>query len=118
MKKLIAIILLSVMAITLCAACGEPVTEVSREPVDVRYTEAYDAMETDYEYVFDWWKGDFVLVPVMHTVRHEAKWEIQYRIVRSDGSEKTEWVACTEEEYNSTKDKLAAGEEEEGWMKK
>lgn len=107
MKKLIAIILLSVMAITLCAC--EDLTEVSREPVDVRYTPPYEGVETKHDYVYDWWRGDFVLVPVVQTVHHQAKWEIQYKVTYSNGEERTVWDSCTESEYNSTKDKLYWG---------
>lgn len=109
MKKVIAIIVLLVMVATICAGCGETPAEVSRVPVDVRYTEAFEGITTEYKYKYDWWKGDFVLVPVMKTVRHDAKWEIQYRITYDNGEEQTEWCACTEAEYNSTKDKLVAG---------
>lgn len=105
MKKFIAVILLSIMVVTLCAGC-EPPTEVSREPVDVRYTAAYEGIETEYQYVFDWLKGDFVYVPVVKTVRHEAKWEIQYLITYDNGEEKTEWCICTEAEYNQVMDRI------------
>ena len=105
MKKLVAVILLSVMVVALCAGCELP-TEVSREPVDVRYTEAYEGIETSYEYKYDWWRGDFVYMPIVKTVRHEAKWEIQYLITYDNGEEKTEWCRCTESEYNQVKDRI------------
>lgn len=103
MKKLIAIVLL---VATLLAGCAEPRTEVSRVPVDVSYTEAYDAIETDYDYKYNVWEGEWQLVPVMKTVHHNAKWEIQYRIVYDNGTEKTEWCNCTEAEYNRVKDQI------------
>ena len=106
MKKLIAIILLFVMVVILCAGCAEPPTEVSREPVDVRYTEAYDEIKTGYQYKYNYWKGEFVLVPDVRTVRHQAKWEIQYRITYDNGEEKTDWCGCTEAEYNKIKSEL------------
>lgn len=109
MKKLIAIILLSIMVATICAACAEPITEVSREPINARHTEAYEGIETEYEYQYDWWKGDFVLMPVMKTVRYPAKWEIQYRITYDNGETETEWCECTEEEYNRVNSELIAG---------
>ena len=114
MKKVISIILLSVMIIAMCSGCAEPPVEVSREPIDVRYTEAYESIETDYQHQYSWLKGEFVLVPNVKTVRHEAKWEIQYRITYDNGTEETEWCKCTEVEYNKVKSELTAGERREG----
>ncbi len=107
MKKIIAIILLVIMVV-LCAGCA---TEVSREAIDVRYTEAYDRVETSYQHKFDILSGGFVLVPVVKTVHHEAKWEIRYRITYDNGGRSTEWCECSEREYNRVKRDLFAGGE-------
>ncbi len=107
MKKIIAIILLAIMVV-LCAGCA---TEVSREPIDVRYTEACDRIETFYQHKYDFWQDDFVLVPVVKTVHHEAKWEIRYLVTYDDGSKRTEWCECSEYEYNRAKSNLDTGGE-------
>lgn len=112
MKKLLVfIILIAVFIIPFCAAWAEAPVEVSREPVDVRYTEAYEGIETGYQHKYDWWKGDFVLVPVVKTVHHNAKWEIKYRVTYDNGEEKTEWCKCTEAEYNNAKAELGGAED-------
>lgn len=113
MKKLLVfIVLIAFIILPFAAACsGEAPTEVSREPIDARYTEAYEGIETHLEYTYNWLKGEFVLVPLTQTVRHEAKWEIQYRITYDNGKEKTEWCYCTEAEYNNAKAELGGTED-------
>ena len=106
MKKFFAIILCVVVISVVLSGCGEAFTEVSREPINTKYTEAYDGVETEYKYKYNVLVGDWQLVPVIKTVRHTAKWSIQYRITYADGHQNTEWRDCTEEEYNRTKDKL------------
>ena len=101
MKKLFAMVLVVLLAVSFTACAeAETLTEVSREIVDTQHTEAYSGVETDYEYKYNWWKGEFQLVPVVKTVHHNAKWQIQYRITYDNGSQKTEWCNCTEAEYN------------------
>lgn len=107
MKKII-VILLIVTVVILCAGCAEPRAEVSREPVDVRYTEAYTEIKTDYQYKYNILGSGWTLVPIVRSVHHEATWEIQYRIIYDNGDEKTEWCRCTEVEYNKIKSELVA----------
>lgn len=100
MKKIFAMVMAILLAVSFTACAeAETLTEVSREIIDTRYTEAYNGVETEYEYKYDWWKGDFVLVPVMKTVHYNEKYEIQYRITYDNGSEETKWCVCTEAEY-------------------
>lgn len=106
MKKYFAIILCVVILTTILYGCGESFTEVSREPIDVKYTEAYDSVETEYEYKYNVFKGEFQLVPVIKTVHHDEEWSVQYQITYAAGNQSTEWCNCTEEEYNRIKDEL------------
>ena len=94
--------------VVLCAGCA---TEVSREAIDVRYTEACDRVETSYQYKYDILRGGFALVPVVKTVHHEAKWEIRYVVTYDNGRKNTEWCECSEYEYNRVKSDLFAGGE-------
>ena len=114
MKKVLATITLVIIFMTVAVSlmltsCGDPATEVSRDPVDVRYTEAYTGIETDYVHKYDWYSGDWVLLPETKTVHHGAEWFIQYRITYDNGEQKTKWYACTELEYNRVKAELIAG---------
>ena len=109
MKKLITIILVAVMMVTLLAGCVDTPTEVSREPVDVKYTKAYDSVVTDYEYRYNIFHGGFVMVPNVRTVHHAEEWSIQYRITYGNGEQKTMWCKCTEAEYNLVKGELITG---------
>ena len=82
-------------------------TEVSRTPIDTEYIAAYDAMETVYEYKFDAWNGDFVLLPVYKQVHHEDEYKVQYEIVWSDGSVEQRWVTVDKAKYEEAKKALA-----------
>ena len=96
MKKVILIILLTliimlpIIVAVLSVGSAESPAEVSREIVDVRHTEAYEGIETKYEYKVNAWKGEFDYLPVVKTVRHEAKWEIKYQITYDNGKCKTD----------------------------
>ena len=67
MKRLAAWILLAAFLLGL-AGCAE---EISREAIDKRYTAPYDSVETDYVHKYDMWKGEFVMVPEIHTVHSD-----------------------------------------------
>ena len=109
-----AITFMAVVVGLLIASSGVPANEVSREPIDVRYTEAHTGIETDYVNKYDVYKGEFVLLPETKTVHHNAEWAIQYRITYDNGKQKTKWCACTELEYNRVKAVLIAGGADNG----
>lgn len=98
MKRFIGAVLCLVLTVFPLSACT-PKTEVSREAIDHKYTAAYDSVETEYKHTYDVWKGEFVLVPYVHTVHHDAKYEIQYRITYDDGSTVTNWECVSKAEY-------------------
>ena len=112
MKKVFAIIFCIFLMTATLSGCGEVSAEVSREPIDVKYTEAYSSVETEYEYKYNVWKGEFQLVPVVKTVHHDEGWEIQYLITYAAGNQDTEWCSCTEEEYNRVKSELMLDEQD------
>ena len=96
MKRFLILILCAGILMCLCA-CGKDM--VSKEIVNTEYTPAYDAMETVYEYKWDWWHGDFVYVPNLKQVHHEEVFKVQYKITYSDGSEETCWEEVDKELY-------------------
>ena len=106
MKKCFAIILCLVVLTAILSGCYDYFIEVSREPIDVKYTEAYDAVETDYTYRFNWWSGNNQIIPAVKTVHHDEEWSIQYLVTYAEGNQGTVWCSCTEEEYNRVKDEL------------
>lgn len=97
MKRFAAWILLAVLLLGL-AGCAE---EISREAIDRRYIAPYDGVETDYVYKYDMWKGEFVMVPEIRTVHHNAKYQILYRITYDNGSTDERWVDVGEATYNA-----------------
>ena len=98
MKRLIGALLCLILTVLPLSACAQK-TEVSREAIDRRYTAAYDSVETEYKHTYDVWKGEFVLVPYVQTVHHDAEYEILYRITYDDGSTTTRWEYVGEVEY-------------------
>lgn len=108
-RRVLAVILLTIVIVTIFAACCELPTEVSREPIDVKYTEACSAIVTDYEYKYNAWKGEMQLVPNTRTVFYDENWSIQYRISYDNGKSETKWCDCTEAEYNRVKEAISDG---------
>lgn len=88
MKKILLLVVLVVMVIGI-AGCGK--TELSREPIDSRYTEPYSEIVTDYEHKYSVFQGKFVLVPNTRSVRHPGKYEILYSISYDDGTTSEVW---------------------------
>lgn len=79
--------------------CTEVVSEV---PIDTEYIEAYSAMESVYEYRYDWYHGDFVYVPVLKQVHHSAEYKVQYKVTYSDGTTDTRWRTVDKATYEET----------------
>lgn len=98
MKRLICkTLVLIALAVCLCG-CAE---EVTRVPVDCRYTEAWSGVETRTEYEYDIWNGRHVLVPKIETVHHPEKYELLWKITYSDGTTQEHWESCTVKEYEA-----------------
>ena len=97
---LFVVLLLAVSAV-LCG-CRE-LDEVSREAIDRRYSAAYDSIETDYQYKYNFFERTFVLVPEVKTVHHEEKYEVLYRTTYDDGSTRDQWETVGKEEWEATK---------------
>jgi len=93
--KILSCIIICTMMFALIG-CSDVVSET---PIDTEYIAAYDAMETVYEYQWDWLHGDFKLMPVYKSVHHEEKFKVQYKIVYSNGDEYTEWRTVDKQTY-------------------
>lgn len=84
--KRILLFLIIVAAALSFTACGDSAEIASKTPLDVRYTPQHQEFVTDYEYKYNWWTGDFELVPNMHTETIPDKYEVLYHIEYTDGS--------------------------------
>lgn len=87
-KKILVITICVFMLCAILTGCAEVVSET---PIDVEYIAAYDAMETVYEYKYDWINGKYRYFPVYKQVHHSASYKVQYKVVYSDGNEDTYW---------------------------
>ena len=99
MKKLIALI--AAVLILLALLCGCHGKEMRSEPIDCRYTAAYNDVETTYDYKYDIVAGDFRLMPDTHTVHHDEQYEILYRITYEDGTTGESWLTVSRQTYQS-----------------
>ena len=95
-KKII--LALVIVALIFMTGCAEVVSEV---PIDARYTEAHEAIETKYVYKYDWGQGQYRLMPEIRTVRYDDKYEVEYERTYSDGRKDTYWVEVTKKEYEA-----------------
>lgn len=98
---LFAALLLAVLAIISGCYEASKRSEVSREAVDRRYSAAYDSIETDYQYKYNLFEGEFVLVPEVKTVHHEEVYEVLYRVTYDDGSTRDRWETVGKEEWEA-----------------
>ena len=76
---------------------------VSEKPINFEYIPAYDAMETVYEYQYDWYHGDFKLLPNYKMVHHSETYKVQYKITYSDGSNQTLWRTVDKDIFEEAK---------------
>ena len=100
MKKIISVISIIALVISL-TACYR--TEVSKEPIDYRYTEQSQAIKTEYKHKYSFLKGEFVMIPEVKTVTVPEKYEIKYRITYDDGSTSEEWREVGKLVYDNEK---------------
>lgn len=105
MKKTIAFILAFILITFPLCSCNS-FTETGREAIEVRYTPAVDKVETDYIYKYNWYLGEFVLVPNTETVHYDEKYEVRYIITYDDGSTLSEWQTADKETYEKARDRL------------
>lgn len=103
MKKVLLIVPIALLLLfAVIGACGSK-TEVGREAIDWSYTAPCEALETDYVYKYDMFKGGFVFVPEIKTVHHDAVYEILYRITYEDGSTADVWEEVAAAEYEKVR---------------
>lgn len=109
--KIILAVILSVLICTgiVCIGDNTKPQEISRQVVDVKYTEAHDEIETTVEYAFDILNGGFALVPITETVHYEDKYEIEYLILYSNQPEKRIWQEVSKDEYLKAEVKINEG---------
>ena len=98
MKKILAVILCVITTLSICA-CGREV--ISETAINTEYIPAYDRIETDYEYKYNWMEGEFQLVPIVKQVHYEECFKVQYKAVYSDNSEDTYWKEVDKETYQN-----------------
>lgn len=110
MKKAISILMILILLISI-VSCTKPKTEVSEKPIHTDFISAHSAVTTEYEYQWDWWNGEYRLLPVYKEVRYPDTYKVQYEITYSDGSTKTEWREVDKPTYESVLKEI--GEESE-----
>lgn len=98
MKKATVLVLLVVILLGCITGCKE---EVSRKPVDARFTPAHSQVETNYTYVYDYINGSHKLMPNTRTVYYDNEYALKWIIHYDDGSSNVEWIECSEAEYES-----------------
>ena len=100
--KRMTLFLLAVVLLLGIVSCGyKSRKEIGRVAVDRRYTAAYDSIETDYQYKYNFIKREFVLVPDIKTVHHEEKYEVLYRTTYDDGSTRERWETVGKDEWEA-----------------
>ena len=72
---------------------------VSKEPVAAKYEPPHYDTATTYEYRWDWWNGEYKLLPVVNSEYIEEKFNVQYEVVYSDGSKGYIWETVPEVLY-------------------
>lgn len=106
MKKIIAILISMLFIIFMLCACDPPRQIVKKTPIETSFQEAYDSVETDYNYKYNWLEDEFVLVPDTHTVHHSAQYKVKYYIKYDDGTHETVWEPVNYNEYSKARDNL------------
>lgn len=74
---------------------------IDTKPTDTKFTPSYESIETDYEYKWSWWDGDFKLMPNVHTVVYPDKYEVEYIVYYDNGNNIHEWRTVSKEEYET-----------------
>lgn len=102
MKKVLSLIcavIITVLIVVFFAACTEEKEIINKTPIDCRYTPASQELVTDYEYKYNWWTGDFELVPNIHTETLPERYEVYYKITYIDGEINYCWKEVSKNEY-------------------
>lgn len=109
--KRIALFMLTVVLMLVIVSCGYTTSRemVSREAIDRRYSAAYDSVETEYQYKYNFLERAFVLVPDIKTVHHEEVYEVLYRTTYDDGSTRDRWETVGKEEWEAAGTCITAG---------
>lgn len=106
LNKIIVCLMICVMMFAL-VGCAVAISET---PVDTEYIAPYDAMETVYEYQWDWWHGEYRLLPNLKMVHHEEVYRVQYKIVYSNGDEQFKWRNVDKQTYEEAMQEIEANE--------
>ena len=89
------------IACTLLFAACDDKEIADKTPTDLRYTPAHQEMVTDYEYKYNVWQGEFVLVPNVRTEYVPDKYEVYYLITYVDGDTAERWETVGKAEYDA-----------------
>ena len=111
MKKAISMILAMIIVLFCVMSCTEAI--VSQVPIDVDFIAAYDALETVYEYHWDWYHMDYKYLPEYKLVHHEAVYRVQYSLTYSDGKTETVWREVDKDTYEEAKNEIEKDTESE-----
>lgn len=97
----IAVIIIVIVCVGVCLQGCAPLTDyeetkitlevIDKEPVAIRYEPPHYNAVTEYEYQWDWWNGDYKLLPVVKNEYVEEKFFVQYEITYTDGSMEYIW---------------------------
>lgn len=111
--RFITILLLITFIITFLLFCSVGCSEVvSKTPIDTEFIAAYDAMETVYEYKYDWYHCDFKLLPVIKQVHHNAVYRVQYQLTYSNGESYAKWEEVDKTTYEKAVKIISGGSEQ------
>lgn len=80
---------------------------IDKEPVAVRYEPPHYNTSTEYEYKWDWWNGEYKLLPVVKNEYVEEKFFVQYAITYTDGSTECVWNDIPQAVYYEILESLA-----------
>ena len=107
MKRIISLTFFTIVLLALIG-CTFP-EEISRDPIDIRYTPAFSGVETTYTHKYSFLDDGFKLVPDVKTVYHAEKWEVQYLITYDNGGTEKIWREVSRFVYAEAEELLQNG---------
>ena len=100
--KRIFIIIVAIAITILLVGCGLA-QEVSRVPVDCRYTPGHTEIVTETKYEYNLLKGEFQLVPYTKSKWVDDAYQVKSRITYDDGTTRYQWKSVGKADYEAVK---------------
>ena len=99
----IVFLVIVISAVIMLLIFLEPAFNVVNEyPIDTRYTESQQGIETTYKYIYDIFSDEgFKKVPDTHTTIYPEKYEVLYVVEYETGRTAEEWREVTKQEYEA-----------------